>query len=373
MQNVTGAILPELTFHYPEYPHPSESISFEIAVVNSGIADISGSVLVMQNDLELGAGSFATLKSEETTVVSFNIEPLSSGRNLLEILLEIPADMDISDNLIEHIVLVNYPFGAVVFNEFMVKPDTTQAEFVEIISFSDINLTGWAFSDATGTKHYFGEMFASANQPLLIASDSLFISNLPQEISVIAPTGGLPILNNTDDALILYDMTGAIIDSLHYDADWPITEGRSTEKLRPEFESDDPARWGVAVNFEAMTPGAENSLHIDELPEKGAVVFVANPFSPDGDGIDDELLIKYKLPYAQGIIKLQIFDMTGRNIATPYWNVYFPQEGLLKLDGKRSDGSNARIGIYIIKLSVKDTASGKVWEKVKTIVLARQL
>jgi hypothetical protein len=40
--------------------------------------------------------------------------------------------------------------------------------------------------------------------------------------------------------------------------------------------------------------------------------------------------------------------MTGRNIATPYWNVYFPQEGLLKLDGK-------------------------VLETVKTVVLAKQL
>ncbi len=373
MQNVNGAILPELTVHYPEYPHPSESISFDIAVVNIGISEISGSVSVMQNEQELGTRSFTMLESEDTTFVSFNIEPLSSGHNLLEILLEVFGDMDISDNSIEHSVFVSYPFGAVLFNEFMAQPDSTQAEFVEIVSFSDIDLTGWAFSDATRTKHYFGEMFASANQPVIIASDSTFIKNLPQGISAIAPLSGLPALNNSADALFLYDITGAIIDSLHYDSEWPITNGRSTEKLRPEFESDNPARWGVAVNAKAMTPGQKNSLHIDELPEKGALVFDANPFSPNGDGIDDELLIKYKLPYEQGIIKLQIFDMTGRNIATPYWNVYFPQEGLLKWDGKRSDGSNARIGIYIIKLSVKDTASGKVWEKVKTVVLAKRL
>ena len=127
------------------------------------------------------------------------------------------------------------------------------------------------------------------------------------------------------------------------------------------------------MNSEAMTPGLVNSLHFDELPDKGALEFEANPFSPNGDGIDDQLLIKYKLPYEQGIIKLQIFDMTGRNIAAPYWNVYFPQEGLLKWDGRRYDGSDARIGIYIIKVTAKDPASGKVWEKVKTVVLAKQL
>ncbi len=61
------------------------------------------------------------------------------------------------------------------------------------------------------------------------------------------------------------------------------------------------------------------------------------------------------------------------SILTTYWNVYFPQEGLLKWDGKRDDGSNARIGIYIVKVSAKDPASGKVWEKVKTVVLAKPL
>lgn len=65
--------------------------------------------------------------------------------------------------------------------------------------------------------------------------------------------------------------------------------------------------------------------------------------------------------------------MTGRNIATPYWNVHFPQEGLLKWDGKRSDGSNAHISIYIVKFTAKNSATGKVWEKVKTVVLAKQL
>ena len=52
--------------------------------------------------------------------------------------------------------------------------------------------------------------------------------------------------------------------------------------------------------------------------------------------------------------------MTGRNIATPYWNVYFPQECLLKWDGKRDNGNEARIGIYIVKISSKDPSSSKV-------------
>ncbi len=65
--------------------------------------------------------------------------------------------------------------------------------------------------------------------------------------------------------------------------------------------------------------------------------------------------------------------MTGRNIATPYWNVYFPQEGLLKWAGKLDSGDNARIGIYIVKVTAKDPATSRTWEKVKTVVLAKKL
>ncbi|MBU0529211.1 lamin tail domain-containing protein, partial [bacterium] len=373
LQNVNGTILPELTTHYPEYPHPSESIAFNIAIKNNGINAIAGALKVRQNDIELSSASFNNLMSEDTMFVSFNIEPLQSGNNKLEIILDVNGDMNTADNHLKYNIYVNYPFGAVVFNEFLAQPDTTQAEFVEIISFNDIDLTGWSISDNTLRQYYFGGLFASANQPVVITSDSLFATSLPQGIPSIIPIGGWPTLNNESDALFLYDMTSTIIDSLYYDSEWPLADGRSTEKFRPEFESYNLKRWGVAVNAEAMTPGLENSLYFDALPDKGAIEFETNPFSPNGDGIDDELLIKYKLPFEQGIIKLQIFDMTGRNIATPYWNVHFPQEGLLKWDGKRNDGNNARIGIYIVKLLAKDPATGKIWEKVKTVVLAKQL
>jgi hypothetical protein len=45
----------------------------------------------------------------------------------------------------------------------------------------------------------------------------------------------------------------------------------------------------------------------------------------------------------------------------------------LKWDGKRDNGNEARIGIYIVKISSKDPSSSKVWETVKTVVLAKQL
>jgi len=373
LKSINGSIIDTKITHHPEFPHLNESIVFNIPIVNNGLSSISGKVTIHQFGNELSGQSFSELKSEDTTLVSFNIEPLSSGNNVLEITLDVAGDMEPSDNRIKYNIYVSYPFGSVVLNEFLAAPDSTQAEFIEIISFSNIDLAGWSISDNTLKKYYLDEIFIDKNQHVILFADSAFISNLELSVKFTKLKDGWPTLNNTADGIFLYDATGAIIDSLHYTEDWPIVAARSTEKFRPAFESNNPNRWGVAVNAFAMTPGQQNSLHFNEIVENGVIEFEANPFSPNGDGIDDELLIKYKLPFEQGIIKLQIYDMAGRNIATPYWNVFFPQEGLLKWTGRRKDGSEARIGIYIVKISAKETNSGKTWEKVKTVVLAKKL
>ena len=152
-----------------------------------------------------------------------------------------------------------------------------------------------------------------------------------------------------------------------------MVENRSMEKYRPEFDSSDSSRWAVAVNETGQSPGEKNSIYYGELEKEGQLILDPDPFSPDGDGKDDELYIQYKLPFEYGVISIQIFDVIGREIAVPYWNVYTAQENILTWDGKRDDGSAARIGPYIIKVKAKDSSSSKTWEDIQTIILARKL
>ncbi len=109
------------------------------------------------------------------------------------------------------------------------------------------------------------------------------------------------------------------------------------------------------------------------MPKNGAVVFEPNPFSPDGDGFDDLLYIKYKLPFEYGLISIQIFDVVGRTIATLYWNTYTAQENVLTWDGRNKNGKGARIGMYIIKVKATDVTSSKTWEDVQRVILAKKL
>jgi len=124
--------------------------------------------------------------------------------------------------------------------------------------------------------------------------------------------------------------------------------------LRPELKSDDFLNWSTAVNPEGHTPGEPNSIYIESPVIKGRVTYSPNPFSPDGDGHEDQIYIHYQLPYELAVLKLEIFDALGRNIANPYWNVPVAQERILIWDGKRKTGQRARVGIYVAKLTAAD-------------------
>ena len=121
------------------------------------------------------------------------------------------------------------------------------------------------------------------------------------------------------------------------------------------------------------TPGMENSLAFDSLPIDGSVTLSPNPFSPNNDGLDDLLNLSYSLPFENSTLHVEVFDMAGRTIAQPFYNLNVGQNGVLFWDGLRTSGEIARMGIYLIKIIAKDHASGKEWMDIQTIVLAKKL
>jgi len=85
------------------------------------------------------------------------------------------------------------------------------------------------------------------------------------------------------------------------------------------------------------------------------------------------LNMEYDLPFENSTLRIEIFDMTGRKIAEPFYNLNVGQNGVLTWDGLRSTEQRARIGIYLIKTTARDHASGNIWEDLQTIILARKL
>ena len=103
------------------------------------------------------------------------------------------------------------------------------------------------------------------------------------------------------------------------------------------------------------TPGYVNSQY-REATEASSDGFrlERQSFSPDGDGVDDELIISYNFLDTDVLANISVYDSSGRFICK-----IAEQQGIFVWNGQESNGSVARIGLYIIYIEAY-TPSGKM-------------
>src|SRR5690625_646563 len=97
-----------------------------------------------------------------------------------------------------------------------------------------------------------------------------------------------------------------------------------------------------------------------------------NPFSPDGDGHEDHLMISYKLDEPDYLLKVRIYDRYGRVVRKLQDGQPAGLEGTLIWDGRNDGGTGNRIGIYIVVLEALNSASGSHLIFRQPVVIARQ-
>jgi len=371
LQDTDGSILQNFISYSPTPPSQDSSVIFSIPIKNEGVESFSGSITVELADEEIGQFTIPETSPNDTTIVFGPIIAPQPGAHSLLFILDIPNDSNYENNIASSPLLVRYPFGAVLINEFLPIPDSLQSEFVELIPTTSVQLDGWSIQDVSGSIGYLNDISVETMSYIVITDDSSL--SIPDTSHILFPSGGLPSLNNSTETFYVLDHTHSIVDSVQYSDEWGIIEGRSFEKFRLNDISNEMKNWGISIGDNRQTPGRQNSIYFSELPAQGEISLTPNPFSPDGDSFDDELKLTYSLPFESAAIRWEIFDVNGRKIATPYYNYYVGQNGELIWDGKKQNGSTARIGIYIMKISFQDQRSTQSWESVKTIVLAKRL
>ena len=371
--DVDGMIIQDAITYSPIPPFPDSVVTILIPIVNAGVESFDGTFSIEMNDDEIGDGTIPIISMGDTIIIESKIVSPISGLHSISIILDIVDDGNYENNIATFLLPVRYLFGSVLVNEFFPLPDSTESEFVEIIPQTNVNINNWTIRDLGGAKGVLPNLDLSAFAYCLITDDSSFLDIISDTSILILPGNGLPGLNNSSETIYILDHTESVIDSVHYNENWSFMDSRSVEKYRITDISNEPNNWGISVGEAGKTPGFQNSLFFSNLPSKGSVAISPDPFSPDGDGIDDELTITYSLPYLGAAIRWEIIDMAGRGIAKPYYNYQVGQNGKLTWNGKRDNGKSARIGIYVMKISFQDVASIQSWETVKTVVLAKPL
>jgi hypothetical protein len=262
----------------------------------------------------------------------------------------------------------------VVINEIQYDPQPGLAEWIELYnrSGSPVDLHRFTIEDlsaaarAIDTAHTivpargYAVLTSLANQPAVTGP-------------LLKPVGGWPSLGNEDDIVCLRDANGNAIDLVHYDKDWGGSKGVSLERINPFLNSQDRANWGGCVAPFASTPGARNSLYQEKPAAGSALELSPNPFSPDRDGFEDNLIISLKLDWPQAAVTVRVYDRLGRLVRTLAQDKPMASNSDIIWDGTSDQGAVCPIGLYVISLEARDITGGAAVKKSKVVAIARKL
>jgi hypothetical protein len=325
------------------------------------------------------------LRPAESILVRLS-RPLSEyGRQYLMATVSYDDDMRPADNQIGMTVVMPFPPQTMVINEIMYEPVAGQSEYVELFNPTEraVDVGGWRISDVRDTSHTSNKHVmstASRMVPsrgyLVIATDSALLTRFPElraSAASLVVRPSLFTLNNGGDNIVVSDETGNAVDSIHYLPSWHNAEvehpsGRSLERINPWLGSNDRRNWSTCASPRGGTPGERNSLYTPSLSPSAAMAWSPNPFSPDGDGLEDVSLLGYTLSVQVAVIRVRIYDAGGRLVRTLADGEPSGAQGSLVWNGLTDRGERARMGIYIVLMEALG-AEGERLETLKNVVV----
>ncbi len=352
-----------------------ESFTIGVSVINAGVDPVVGAQLDIQllhqgTSIDEQSELLPQLNSGDTLVWEVELISAYSGWMTLNVEIRFISDQMTGDDVLIQQVYISGNSSPLVINEIMPIPLADQNEWIEIYNRSseNVDIGGWFISDKSGSGVSISDssLWLGADNYLVLGSDQ--IQN-PAGI-LFQPIPRFPTLNNADELIALIDPQQNPMDEMSYNASTELVMGRSLERIQSRVSGQDTGNWGVCINDVGSTQGTKNSLHYTQLSSVLKIELDPNPFTPNGDGENDELTIHYELPFKQALLSVVIFDMAGRKIAEPFQVKAIAHRGQLSWDGSASYGGKAVTGLYIMKLLFDDQV-GEVWSCLKKVYLIR--
>ncbi len=373
----------------PQRVAAGEQVEISLQVRNIGLASVTAfrvqPFLDADRDSSLSAGEeigagfdFAgVLAAGDSATFSFHFAGATSGSFVIGLIVTYAPDQNPSNNLAVRAFAIGATPLTVRINEIMYSPVSGQSEWVELAnrSTATLGLQGWAISDDNATTRAVisAAVTLGPDQFVVLAKDSSLALSLGLSQADVVVLPDFPALNNDSDAAVLYDLTDATIDRVDYRSDWGGDTGVSLEKVNPDLPANDAANWSSSVSGAGSTAARRNSIFVESLPGEASLSLAPNPFSPDGDGVDDFVLINYSLPVTTAAVNVKIYDLRGRLIRFLLNNQASGSQSTVVWDGKNETGELARMGIYVVFLQALNAEAGLLETEKTTVVLAGKL
>jgi hypothetical protein len=289
-------------------------------------------------------------------------------------------------NLSSSFILPDNPVtNDVVINEILFNPLTGGSDYVELYNRSNkvLDLFGWQFANIAGDT--IANKKTIAKHFILLPGEYVVVSKDTTNVKQNYPSHGigrfvksdLPSYNTADGNVIV--LSGStVLDRVGYSADWHFAlldsdKGKSLERINAEDPSQLSDNWHTAAeSVQFGTPGRENS-QFAPVVSSGEFTLTNKVFSPDNDGYEDVLQIRYKMNENDVLATITIYDDLGRVVRKLKENEYLATEGLFTWDGLNDDGQKASIGQYILFFEAFRPDGGSIFREKKVCVLAGKI
>lgn len=257
--------------------------------------------------------------------------------------------------------------GDLIINEILYDPEVGGEDYIEILNTSDksIEVSELWISDGRGQNRPIETKFTiNAGTYIVLTGDPSDISrryHVPNPQWLVEMD--LPALINGDGDIILYRIEGnntIVLDSAYYSDQFHSsllddTKGVSLERIDPEGSSLVAENWYSAAEAVGFgTPTGKNSQFKNRARIEEEFAISPKVFSPDGDGVDDFLEIRYDLSSGGYYGTVRIFNTAGHEISQLANNLSLGSTGILRWDGSTLSGVRAAVGSYVIAFELFD-------------------
>jgi len=281
-------------------------------------------------------------------------------------------------------------YKCIVINEIMFDPGTGKEEFIEIYNrtsfYFDLHKLYLKVENNTSNTQKIptsitlsGQLFPPGEYFVMTGNKTQLLKQFPLlNSNAVIEVDGFPALSNTGGVITLSDSTGKLIDKASFDPSMHfqmlrITTGVSLERIDPDGPSETKNNWQSAAETAGFsTPGKINSQHFtqNQIPQS----FTLEPvqFTPDNDGVDDNLLIHYNPEKPGSLMSIIIYDIYGHLIRRLATNILLASTNTFVWNGLTDNHAKAPPGVYIVYSEIFNS-SGEVKHFKKTTILATSL
>jgi len=280
----------------------------------------------------------------------------------------------------------------VIINEILFNPWTNGVDYVEVynrsekvIDLSQLQIGTVKVSPPNPPDTLF---YSITDQQTLFVPETFICLTVSPEIvksqyHTDNPNGFIkvdpfPAYNNGGGSCLLFNFSGEMIDAFDYSEEmhYPLlnyVDGVSLERISFDNPTQDKNNWHSAAESSGFgTPAFRNSQFVPPGDQADQIIIDPEIFSPDNDGYNDVISIKYLFAQPGYMMTVHVFNSGGHLIRKLVNNQYLGVEGAVNWDGIQDDNSKAPIGIYIFYIQVYDL-NGNVKKYKKTGVLASKL